>query len=400
MSKTEAMNEQEVRQLIQNGESSIVEFKSEDVHPVSLAEEIVAFANFEGGTILVGVEDDGKVAGCKRKGTEEFIINVCRNNVRPALIPVIERILVDDQVIYAVTIGKEESVCSTSKGLFFIRVGSTKQVPTQQELLRLFQRKNLLQFDETPVLKAGIESIDLNKVDSYLTKQGLSLLNQEEQYELINDLLNLSIIVDIDGKYYPALGAMLAFGKRPQHYYPSYTILCGAYGGDDVVSSVLREKELHGSLDELIEDAMAFLKFTVAQDHSLENDTHRKDTFRFPIEALREAVVNGVCHRDYTITGSAVRIFVFKNSVEIHSPGGLPNTLNLETMHYRQFTRNQMVASYLAGYGYMEKRGKGILKMQRLCEAAGITVKFSLFPDQSEFVVKFVDESRSNSQTG
>jgi ATP-dependent DNA helicase RecG len=118
------MNEQDVRQLIQNGESSKVEFKTEDVHPVSLAEEIVAFANFEGGTILVGVEDDGRVTGCKRKGTEAFIINVCRNNVRPALIPVIERILVGGQIIYAVTIGKEEQKMGSDSINFFIRDSS------------------------------------------------------------------------------------------------------------------------------------------------------------------------------------------------------------------------------------------------------------------------------------
>ncbi len=360
------MNEQDIHELIKNGESSKVEFKTEDVHPVSLAEEIVSFANFEGGIILVGINDNGEITGCSKKGTEEFIINVCRNNVRPALIPVIERIVIDEKIIYAVSINKEATACATSKGLFFIRVGSTKQIPTQQELLRLFQRKNLLQFDETPVLKAKVESIDLNKIDSYLRQLGLTPLNRDEHASLIHELLNLSIIVDIDNRFYPALGALLAFGKNPQAYFPSYTILCGAYAGNDITAPVIREKELKGSLDELIDNTMAFFQFTIAQDHTLENETRRKDTYRFPLEALREAVVNSVCHRDYTISGSAVRIFIFNNSIEIRSPGGLPNTLNLQSMHYRQFTRNQMVASFLAGYGYMEKRGKGILKMQFL----------------------------------
>jgi len=383
------VDEQHLRQLIKNGESSKVEFKTEDVHPVSLAEEIVSFANFDGGIILVGISDDGGIVGCENQNIEEFIINVCRNNVRPALIPVIERVILDDKIVYAVSISKEETACSTSKGLFFIRVGSTKQIPTRQELLRLFQRKNLLQFDETPVLKAKVESIDLNKIDTYLRQLGLTPLNRDEQTSFVHELLNLSIVVDIDGKVYPTLGALLAFGKNPQSYFPSYTILCGAYGGRDIVSPVIREKELKGSLDEIIENTMAFFRFTIAQDHTLEHKTRRKDTYRFPLEALREAVVNAVCHRDYTISGSAVRIFVFKNSIEIRSPGGLPNTLNLQSMHYRQFTRNQMVASFLAGYGYMEKRGKGILKMKKLCEEAGVGCNFSLLPDKSEFIVTF-----------
>jgi ATP-dependent DNA helicase RecG len=139
----------------------------------------------------------------------------------------------------------------------------------------------------------------------------------------------------------------------------------------------------------LIEDAMAFFKFSIAQDHSLENYARRKDKYLYPLEALREGIVNALCHRDYTITGSTVRIFVFQDSIEIRSPGGLANTLTLENMHYRQFTRNQMIASFLAGFGYMERRGKGLLKIQRLCNESGLNSSFLLTPDKNEFIVTF-----------
>ena len=384
------MNEKELREFIKNGESSKVEFKTEDVHPNSLAEEIVSFCNFEGGIILIGIDDGGNIIGCERKDIEEFVINVCRNNVRPALIPVVEKVVVDGKSTVVVSIPKADTACSTNRGLYFIRVGTTKQVPTQLELLRLFQKKNVLQFDETPVLKAGPRSIDLDKIDNYLEKLGQSPVNREDDDLLVRELLNLSVIIDVDDGYYPSLGALLAFGKDPQKYFPSYTIMCGAYDGDDATAPAVREKELSGSLDEIIEDAMAFYRFTVAQDHSLENESRRRDRYAYPMEALREGIVNAICHRDYTISGSAIRIFVYKNSCEIRSPGGLPNTLTLESMHYRQFTRNQMIASYLAGYGYMEKRGKGLLKMKKLCREYDVDCSFSLSPDDSEFIVKMV----------
>ena len=383
------MLEQEIKNIIKNGESSKVEFKTEDVHPTSLSGEIVSFFNFEGGIILIGVNDNGNVDGCQRKDIEEFVINICRNNVKPAIIPILERVMVDDKPVFAVTIPKGDTICSTAKGLYYIRVGSTKQIPTQQELLRLFQKKNILQFDETPVLKAKPESIDLYKIDDYLAKLGLSPINREEDRALTHDLLNLSVIVNIDEFYYPTFAALLAFGKNPQKYFPSCTILCGAYAGNDTASPVIREKDLQGSLDELIEDAMAFLKFSIAQDHSLENSARRKDRYLYPMEALREGIVNALCHRDYTITGSTVRIFVFQDSIEIRSPGGLANTLTLENMHYRQFTRNQMIASFLSGFGYMERRGKGLLKMQRLCNESGLGSSFLLTPDKNEFIVTF-----------
>ena len=111
--------------------------------------------------------------------------------------------------------------------------------------------------------------------------------------------------------------------------------------------------------------------------------------YLYPVEAIREGIVNAVCHRDYTISGTAVRLFLFNNRLEIRSPGGLPNTLTVENMLYRQFTRNQMIASFLTGYGYMERRGKGILRMIKLCQANNILCDFSLTPDKNEFVVTY-----------
>jgi len=383
------MRQAELLEIISNGESSKVEFKTDDVHPTVLSEEIVAFANFEGGTILIGVDDSGKLKGCTRGDIEEFVVNICRNNVRPSIIPIIEKITVDKKNIIAVSIPRGDTAYSTNRGLYYIRVGSTKQTPTQQELLRLFQKRNMLQFDETPVIKASANSIDKEKVDSYLAELGQSPLNDKDDKALERELINLSILLYVDNTLYPSLGGILAFGKNPQKYFPSYNIQCGAYKGENFLSDTVREKDLKGTLDELIEDAVAFLKLTMPQNQILERGIKRKDEYLYPVEALREGIVNAVSHRDYTISGTAVRLFLFSNRLEIRSPGGLPNTLTLENIQYRQFTRNQMIVSFLAGYGYMERRGKGILRMIKLCEQNSIKCELSLTPDNSEFVVTY-----------
>jgi ATP-dependent DNA helicase RecG len=383
------MKKDDLIEIITNGESSKVEFKTEDVHPTALAEEIVAFANFEGGTILIGIQDDGTIAGCSRKGLEEFIVNVCRNNVNPSILPVIERVVVDDKFVFVVEIQRGETAYCTNKGLYFIRVGSTKQTPTQQELLRLFQKRNILQFDETPVLKASIESIDIAKVKEYLVRLEQTKIDEENEKAIANELKNLSILIEVEKSLFPTVGGLLAFGKHPQTYFPAYAIMCGAYRGDDFLSDTIREKEIKGTFNELIEDTIAFVKLTIDQDRSLDREIQRKDVFQYPIEAIREGIVNAICHRDYTISGSSIRVFVFKNSIEIHSPGGLPNTLTLENMVFRQFTRNQMVASFLTGYGYMERRGKGIQRMISLCAQRNIKCDISLSKDASELVVRY-----------
>ena len=157
------MRTDEFLEIVKNGESSKTEFKTDDVHPNSLAEEIVAFANFEGGVIFIGVDDSGEIKGYSRADMEEFVVNICRNNIKPSIIPLIEKIVINDTKVLVVSIARGETAYCTNRGLYYIRVGSTKQTPSQQEILRLFQIKNILQFDETPVLKASVNSIDIKK---------------------------------------------------------------------------------------------------------------------------------------------------------------------------------------------------------------------------------------------
>ncbi len=339
--------------------------------------------------IFIGVDDSGVIKGYSRADMEEFVVNICRNNIKPSIIPLIEKIVINDTKVLVVSIPRGDTAYCTNRGLYYIRVGSTKQTPSQQELLRLFQIKNILQFDETPVLKSSVNSIDIKKVNAYLAELDQSPLNDENHTALVHELINLSILVEIDNSYFPSLGGILAFGKNPQKFFPSYNIRCGAYQGVDFLSDTIREKDLAGTLDELLEDAIAFLKLTMPQNVKLERNIKRKNQYLYPVEALREGIVNAICHRDYTISGSAVRIFLFGNRLEIRSPGGLPNTMTIENIRYRQFTRNQMIASFLTGYGYMERRGKGVMRMIKVCEQNGILCDFRLTADNNEFVISF-----------
>ena len=381
------MTTEELLELIKNGESSRVEFKSEDVRPESLAGEIVSFANFAGGTIFIGVSDAGNIQGVRRVDMEEFVINVCRNNIKPSIIPMIEKKKLNEKIVYIVTIAEGDDIYSTSKGNYFIRVGSTKQQPTQQELLRLFQKRNLIQFDEIPVLSSNFKSIDIVKVNTYLRKLDQSPLNDDTSYGIEQDLINLSILISTDIGIYPTIAGLLLFGKNPQKYFPSYMISCGAYSGTDFISDVIREDDIIGTIEDIVEKTIAFLKLTMPKFTSVERGVERVETYVYPTEVLREAIVNAVCHRDYTISGASIRVLLFQDRLEIRSPGGLPNTLTLESMVYRQFTRNQTIASFLAPMGYMEKRGKGILKMFKLCKLNRVKCELSITDDKGEFVV-------------
>jgi len=378
----------QIDEMLTQGESSFVEFKTEDVHPQSLAEEIVAFANFKGGVIILGVGDDGDVVGVCKKETADFVINVCRNALRPSLLPEIYWHRIGEKKVLIVEVPQGDVPHCTTKGQYFIRMGATKQIPTHAELLRLFQKKKLLHYDEMGVPGTSAEDLNIPVLEQYLARLSQSPLPAEEE-DRIRQLRAMGVVTSLQEDSLLSVAGLLTFGKFPQQKFPSYEIRCGSYRGTDVASEVIQEKNCDGNLTDQIESALAFVRFHLPQDQRMERDIQRSDRWGIPIPAVREAVVNAVCHRDYTIEGSAIRINIYSNCLEIQSPGGLPNTLSIEELPYQQNNRNQAIASFLSGLGYAERRGKGMLQMMKLCKEASVGFDFKLTPDQHGFVVRF-----------
>ena len=136
----------ELLDLLHNGENSAIEFKRDDITVEQLAKELVAFSNFDGGMVLLGIEDDGTISGITRPKLEEWVMTTCRDKIRPAIIPFYE-------VLRSVEPGKDvavvrvptglsvQSVWHNSRNIYYIRVGTQSREPTTEELSRLFQQR-------------------------------------------------------------------------------------------------------------------------------------------------------------------------------------------------------------------------------------------------------------------
>lgn len=384
----------EILELIKNGEDSTVEFKLEGVNAESLAQEIVAFANIEGGTILFGVDDSGDIVGITRHDLEEWIINICRQSIEPPIIPVIKRAVIDDKRILAVIIPKSYSVVSTKRGQYFIRVGSTKQQPTTAELARLFQQRRLVAADEAPVPASDIDDLDLPAINRYFLRLAQSELTVDNSQLLLRELINTGIMVEIADGVLPTLAGILAFGKLPQRFFPSYEIRASAFAASSFDSDVVDQKDIQGQLPDMINGAISFVSRNIKNSSTIPDGVRRVDRLEYPIEAVREAVINAIAHRDYLISGAAIRLFIFDDRIELYSPGGLPNTLTLETMKYKQFSRNQTLVSFLTGLGFMERRGKGIFRMINLMREYNLPPpRFELI--EEELLVTFIGKAQS-----
>ena len=357
----------EIEELIKNGENSSVEFKSENFHSDSLAKEIVAFANFEGGTILVGVEDDGTISGISSKKVEERIINICRNNVQPSIIPNIMRLDIYGKKIYVVHIskGKFRPYKVKTSNKFYIRAGSISIEPTNEELIRLFQSSEQLHFEVSALPGTTLEQVDLLKFKIYCNEY--RKINVE-QSELENMLYNLEIVTE---KQELTVLGMLFFGKQIERYLPQAGIELNCFSGMDLDSEIIDHKSDCSDIPALVSLAETFVKYN-SQKRAYFNDseTRRTDIYDYEPFVVRELIVNAFIHRDWSIFGQKVRISIFKDRLEIFSPGGLPNTLDLQkALNGISYYRNPVIAQIIRDYNLCEKMGRGLYKINNFFKA-------------------------------
>jgi ATP-dependent DNA helicase RecG len=352
----------DVTTLLAQGEHASLEFKTQDVRPEALAKELVAFSNTLGGVVLIGVADDGAIQGvADRALIEQRVINVARHNVVPAIDPGLSWSCVDDRDLCQVTVGKGTAKpYQTLDGKFLIRVGSANRQATKEELSRLFQAAGLVHFDISPVEQTGLEDLDEAKLQSYWQTYYQLDYYRLDRDERINLLLNADLLSLHEGIPVCTIGGLLMFGRQPQRRLPQSAIQFAAFDGIDMTDPLLDKKELTGVLPDLIENAAALVRLLLPKPSTLDG-LRRDEQEQIPPRVLREALVNAVCHRDYSISQRRIQLFLFRDRLEVRSPGRLPNTLNLQKIRYgNSAPRNLLLLKYLDNMRYIDGLGRGI----------------------------------------
>ena len=331
------MTKSELLEIIANGENSGVEFKRDDLKNHDLAKELVAFLNFEGGRVLLGVEDDGSIAGLTRDNVEEWVMNVCRDKIRPVIIPFFE-------IIRNVERGKDVAVVRVERGFdahsmwhnnrdyYYIRVGSQTRDPSKEELSRLFQQRGTFRADLRPVSGATLKDLDRRRLKDYfgrIRQQAIPADRDEAGWQTL--LINTEIMIE-EGV---SLSGMLLFGKSPNRFLPQA-------GG-------------------LVEQALEFVRRNTPVTAVLEDGARRVEKPTYPDEVIRETVVNALIHRDYLLANTDIELAIYVDRLEIISPGRLPNGITPERMRAgTRASRNQLLKDVMRDYGYLEHMGMGV----------------------------------------
>jgi ATP-dependent DNA helicase RecG len=363
------MNLAELKTSLERGENLNTEFKQWPLQPDDLAAAIVAFANTDGGRILIGVDDRGQVAGinlAERDRIARTVDNVAYNNIQPPVTVILET-LTNEQGLSVLVVnipkGKQRPY-RTNRGLYFVRTTSGKRQASREELLRIFQDVKSLFYDETPLLGTTTADIEAQARDDLLQmarEHGFDVAT----IELQRLLSNWKLLRRMNGESSLTIAGSLFLARNPQHWLPTAYISAVRIPGTEISIEPSDQKRIEGRLLNVIEDARRFLAIHLLRPHHIEG-FEPEVTPELPVEMLREAIVNAVAHRDYTISGP-IRILVFNDRVEIRTPGQLPNGVTLDDLHAGiHVLRNPMIYMMLLRIGLVTDVGSGIPRIIHL----------------------------------
>ena len=373
----------EIKEIIQNGENSYIEFKEEEIKAKELAEEIVAFSNSEGGMILIGVDDEGNIKGVKDDKIEETVMNICRNNCIPHIIPLYESIEVEGKRIAVITVPKGlNKPYYTADHKYYVRVGTTKRIASKEELLRLFEAGGSFHFDISPVEGTSIKDLNIDIIRDYFMKYNTFDLFEEPEESVERILVNADILKEADGRKLCTVGGLLVFGKNPEKHLPQNGVSFAHFKGNEITDELIDKKIITGRIQDIAEQLMVVIKNNMLIP-SVINGLKREDKEEYPAVVMREAIVNSLVHRNYSISGSKIRILMYDDRIEFRSPGRLPNTVTIEKMKIGvSYARNPFLVKYMENMRYIDQLGRGIPMILKKMKEAG--AKEPLLMEQGE----------------
>ncbi|MEM9985408.1 MAG: RNA-binding domain-containing protein [Bacteroidota bacterium] len=317
--------------ILANGEDSLHQFKQNVTNAASLAAELVAFANVQGGTLIIGVEDDGTVAGLTSEDIRrinQLIANVSTNNINPPLNVLTRNTQLNGNtiMIVEVPVGPNRPYCD-NLGVFWVRSGADKRrITSQQELRRIFQREGDLFGDEQPISHATLVDLHHPTLEAYVERifgQPLDKLGVPTEQLLRNLKLYTHDNLNLTG--------LLMLAKNPQQFRPQFNVKAVAYFGNKLTGTEYRDRQdIDGRIPELYEGTMSFLLRNLRRVQAGQG-FNSEGKLEIPRAALEEVVQNALVHRDYFIS-APVRVMLFDDRLEVISPGTLPNSLTVENI--------------------------------------------------------------------
>lgn len=347
-------------------ESRRLEFKERFSKGEQLGRTAVAFANGAGGKIVFGVKDNPReivgVPDDELFAMEEKITASIFNQCTPVIVPEIYIQAVEGKSLLVVEIfpGSHKPYYLKRHGKHggtYIRVGSTNRKASLESIEALERQRRKVSFDSLPVYDCPLKEVDLSDFKrTYRALTGKSVRSPQFQ--------NMGLLHPERDQVMPTHAALLLSGSPvKKRYFPYATkVECARFKGTDK-RVFIDQATIDGPVHEAVEPCIAFIKKNIALGATI-GEIYREDRWEYPLEAVREALINAIIHRDYDILGSDIKVAVYDDMLEITSPGPLPDALPIEELGTgRSEIRNRVLAPIFKDLKLIEAWGSGIQKM-------------------------------------
>jgi ATP-dependent DNA helicase RecG len=346
------MTAKELLLILQEGEGYKIEFK-ENVS--NLDKDIVAFANSSGGRIFIGISDDRKIKGVVISNKLKSQIQDIANNCRPKV-----KILFDKfKNILIVDIREGDDKPYECSGGFYKRIGSISQKMSRDEIIDFFKSEGKVRFDELIDPKFSYpKDFDKTKLIKFLQFAGITRITQVETI-----LTNLGVAEKQEGKLYLNNAGVLLFARNPQKFIP-WSVFTVALFKDKQGVDVIDRKEINGSLFEIVEQVMAFIKLYAKVAYRFIGKPQREEIYEYPNDAIREAVINSVIHKYYFERGHNNILKFLPHQIQIENYWQKPRNFILGKTIFR---RNHLIVDLFARIHFGEKMGTGFKRIREIC---------------------------------
>ena len=337
------------------GESQVLEFKSS--FDKATIESLVAFANAQGGRVLVGVSDAGAVRGVTvGKETLNAWLGQIKASTSPSLVPDLVAQEVDGKTVVVIDVGEFPVKPVSTRGRYFKRVASSNQQLSSGEIANLYMQSLQISWDAHPAPQANLADLSPAKIERFIRR-----VNDNGRFALETStplvaLEKLNYLV----KGQPTWAAMLLFAKEPLRHHVHI-------GRFKTPSMIIDDRQFTDTLFEVVEQAMTFIVSHISVAFEFDGSIQRKERFAYPLPALREALLNAVVHRSYT-DPSDIQIKIFDDKITIFSPGtfyGGISIADIQADNYRSSLRNKLVAEGFYLINAIEKYGSGFIRIRK-----------------------------------
>ncbi len=367
--------------LNKRSESETLEFK--ESFDKKALETIGAFANSSGGTILIGVRDDGHVTGIViGNNTLEDWTQRMQSNIQPRILPSIVKRDHNGRTIVAITVDQANDPVSVD-GRFIKRVGRTNQQMSPEEIKQRLIASSGTSWDAQVVSEATMSDLDQDAVKRFISlvkATGRRPVGERGEDEILSKL-------ELVKNGVPTRAAILLFGNSPRRFFMSSLIQLGRFRSE---TQIVDDKRNEGNILEQIDECLTWCKQRFETELVITGKPERDEKWEYPLEAVREALINAVCHREYAAL-SNTQVRLYDDRIEIWNPGGLLMPLTPEQLlqEHPSLRRNPLIANSLFYAGYIESWGSGTLRIAKLAQEANLEVpEFRSQPSEFRIILR------------